>query len=218
MSALPTLDLTLTSSSTSTSTSTTSSSSSSSITSSSLTTSHPSTSISKTSPPPTIATSTPLTSTSSSVYSPSQPNNGVFSSHSQHLSHPQHPAHVLFQNFQTLSSWDTNRLLQFLITNCSVFSRFGFTLQHRSILFELKRTRNDWAHQVSFSDEELYRILDNIQRILFVSDAPFEAQIIDNTRKELVIIMAHKITQERSHQITSPQVRPSVLFSVLDIA
>jgi hypothetical protein len=173
------------------------------LTTTSTTSSLSSTSISQTLPPPTIATTT----------SPSQPN-GVFSSHPQPISHPQHPAHVLYQNFQALSCWDTNRLLQFLITNCSVFSRFGFTLQHRSILFELKRTRNDWAHQVSFSDEELYRVLDNIQRILFVSDAPFEAQIIGNTRKELIVVMAHKITQERSHQITSPEVCHHISLSL----
>jgi len=99
-----------------------------------------------------------------------------------------------------MSSWDSNRLLQFMITNSEVFSRFGLTPQHRPLLYELKRARNDWAHQASFSDEELYRILDNIHRILLVIDAPVEAQIIDNTRKELIITMAHKIAQERSRQ------------------
>lgn len=62
---------------------------------------------------------------------------------------------------------DTHRILSVLIMEFDrAFQRFGLTPRHRSLLFELRQTRHDWAHQSALSDEEVWRALDNAVRLL----------------------------------------------------
>lgn len=47
----------------------------------------------------------------------------------------------------------------------------------RSIVSELRDTRNEWAHQATFSTDDAYRVLDNITRLLTAISAPEASQV-----------------------------------------
>ena len=55
----------------------------------------------------------------------------------------------------------------------------------RSLVVELRDTRNRWAHQEAFSSDDAYRALDSIGRLLSSVSAS-EAQEVDKIKKELL--------------------------------
>ena len=66
----------------------------------------------------------------------------------------------------------------------AVFSRtLGFT--ERSIVSELRETRNKWAHQNTFSSDDAYRALDSAARLLTAISAP-QADEIEKMKMELL--------------------------------
>ena len=66
----------------------------------------------------------------------------------------------------------------------AVFNRtLGFT--ERSIVSELRETRNKWAHQESFSSDDAYRALDSAARLLTSISAP-QADEIEKMKLELL--------------------------------
>ena len=66
----------------------------------------------------------------------------------------------------------------------AVFNRtLGFT--ERSIVSELRETRNKWAHQNAFSSDDAYRALDSTARLLTAVSAP-QADEIEKLKMELL--------------------------------
>src|SRR5207237_6092944 len=57
----------------------------------------------------------------------------------------------------------------------------------RSLVSELRDTRNKWAHQKAFSTDDLYRALDSIQRLL-TSISAEEASEIERQKQEVLRI------------------------------
>ena len=57
----------------------------------------------------------------------------------------------------------------------------------RSLVSELRDTRNKWAHQKAFSTDDLYRALDSIQRLL-TSISAEEASDIERQKQEVLRI------------------------------
>lgn len=55
----------------------------------------------------------------------------------------------------------------------------------RSLVSELRDTRNKWAHQKAFSTDDLYRALDSIQRLL-TSISAEEASEIERQKHEVL--------------------------------
>lgn len=55
----------------------------------------------------------------------------------------------------------------------------------RSIVSELRDTRNDWAHTSTFSTDDAYRALDSIARLLTAISAP-EANPVEKQKQELL--------------------------------
>ena len=53
----------------------------------------------------------------------------------------------------------------------------------RSIISELRDTRNKWAHQENFSSDDTYRALDSIERLLTAVSAPEAAEIQRRSRR-----------------------------------
>ncbi len=71
----------------------------------------------------------------------------------------------------------------------------------RSLVSELRDTRNKWAHQKAFSTDDLYRALDSIQRLL-TSISAEEASEIERQKQEVLRIhfeeQARKETRKAS--------------------
>ncbi len=65
---------------------------------------------------------------------------------------------------------------------------FKKTLGHgeRSLVSELREVRNKWAHQRTFSTDDVYRALDSVQRLLNAVSAAKEASEIETMKQELL--------------------------------
>ncbi len=70
----------------------------------------------------------------------------------------------------------------------SVAGVFRNVLGHaeRSLVSELRETRNKWAHQEAFSTDDAYRALDSIQRLLTAVSAAAQASEIERQKQELL--------------------------------
>ena len=64
---------------------------------------------------------------------------------------------------------------------------FKKTLGHaeRSLVGELRDTRNRWAHNGNFSTDDAYRALDSAARLLTAISAP-QATLVDQQKQELL--------------------------------
>src|SRR5437879_2842796 len=54
----------------------------------------------------------------------------------------------------------------------------------RSLVSELRETRNKWAHQQAFSTDDAYRALDSIHRLLTAVSAAPEASEVEQRKQE----------------------------------
>ena len=66
-------------------------------------------------------------------------------------------------------------------------SVFGRTLGHseRSMVSELRGSRNRWAHQEAFSSDDAYRTLDSVSRLLMAVSAP-QSEVAEKMKMELL--------------------------------
>jgi predicted AAA+ superfamily ATPase len=81
--------------------------------------------------------------------------------------------------------WDTQKILVVMWDQWN--NVFIKTLGHaeRSIVSELRETRNNWAHQQTFSGNDTYRALDSVERLLNAVSAP-QAADVEKMRIELL--------------------------------
>src|SRR4051794_35989903 len=63
--------------------------------------------------------------------------------------------------------------------------RAELTRADRNIVFELRDSRNRWAHNESFSIDDAYRVLDSVERLLTAVDAR-EARAVGQAKEELM--------------------------------
>lgn len=63
---------------------------------------------------------------------------------------------------------------------------FGKVLSRaqQSLASELREVRNSWAHSKKFDNDDTYRILDTMERLLIAAGAPVEAEIIRQMRHD----------------------------------
>ena len=82
-------------------------------------------------------------------------------------------------------SWDTHAMLSIIARSwLSVFGkRLGRT--ERSLVEELRDTRNEWAHQKQFSTDDTYRALDSVQRLLSAISAE-QAVEVERSKQEVL--------------------------------
>jgi len=84
-------------------------------------------------------------------------------------------------------NWDTQALLAVMWERWNdVFSR-QLGRAERTLVSELRDTRNKWAHQETFSTDDAYRALDSIQRLLTAISAQ-QAEEVDRQKQELLRI------------------------------
>lgn len=82
-------------------------------------------------------------------------------------------------------NWDTQALLVVLWEHWNTVFRNILGHAERSLVSELRDTRNRWAHQKAFSLDDSYRALDTIQRLLAAISAP-EAIEIERQKQEIL--------------------------------
>jgi predicted AAA+ superfamily ATPase len=93
--------------------------------------------------------------------------------------------------------WDVAGLLKLMAETWNEV--FGRTLgrMERSLVYELRDWRNDWAHQKPFSSNDADRALDSMSRLLGAVSAP-EAEEIDRMKQELRrLVFDEQVRNER---------------------
>jgi len=84
-----------------------------------------------------------------------------------------------------ISEWDASALLKLIWEAWGKV--FNKTLGHaeRSMVSELRDTRNNWAHQQTFSGDDAYRALDSVGRLLTAVSTP-QSEEIEKMKTELL--------------------------------
>ena len=88
--------------------------------------------------------------------------------------------------------WDTHSLLTVMWDQWNGVFRHKLGFLERSLVSELREYRNRWAHQMQFGFEDIYRILDSVERLLKAVGAT-EA---DEVRKERQTLMQDEVSEE----------------------
>ncbi|MEI8198092.1 MAG: Swt1 family HEPN domain-containing protein, partial [Phycisphaerae bacterium] len=79
---------------------------------------------------------------------------------------------------------------------------FSKTLGHaeRSLVSELRESRNKWAHQQAFSTDDAYRSLDSIGRLLAAVSAP-QADEVEKTKQEVLRLRFEEQTRKETRKV-----------------
>ncbi len=83
-------------------------------------------------------------------------------------------------------SWDTQVLLTIMWDLWPKVFKNVLGHAERSMVSELRETRNKWAHQEVFTADDTYRALDSIQRLLAAISAAPQASEIERQKQELL--------------------------------
>ena len=71
----------------------------------------------------------------------------------------------------------------------------------RSLVSELRETRNKWAHQQAFSTDDAYRALDSVQRLLTAVSAAQEASEVERQKQELLRIRFEEQARNETRKV-----------------
>ena len=103
------------------------------------------------------------------------------------------------------TDWDTQALLAIIVNHWRLVFAQVLTPFDRALIFELKETRNRWAHQKPFTWDDLYRTFDSVHRLL-CSIGASQALQIERDKVELLQARSDEIVAPRPP--TSPAVSP----------
>ncbi len=101
-----------------------------------------------------------------------------------------------------ISQWDVAALLHFMWVNWNDLFNRTLGNAERSLVSELKDTRNRWAHQSSFSSDDAYRALDSIHRLLVAISAEESIQL-EKMKGELLRIRFEEQQREEHRKAGS---------------
>src|SRR5579859_2250167 len=71
----------------------------------------------------------------------------------------------------------------------------------RSLVSELRTTRNKWAHQEAFSTDDAYRALDSVQRLLTAVSAAQQATEVERQKQELLRIRFEEQARNETRKV-----------------
>jgi predicted AAA+ superfamily ATPase len=108
-------------------------------------------------------------------YGPRWQYEAVRSLRDQHLSDNEDGVHL-----------DTQGLMLILWDQWSTVFSKALGHAERSLVSELRTTRNKWAHQEAFSTDDTYRALDSMQRLLTAVSASTQASELERQKYELM--------------------------------
>ena len=81
--------------------------------------------------------------------------------------------------------YPARQVLRVIADTWNAVFRDEFTKTERNLVFELRDTRNRWAHNDAFSLDDTYRSLDSIERLLIAIDAT-QASEVGRSKDELM--------------------------------
>src|SRR3989442_1323097 len=75
----------------------------------------------------------------------------------------------------------------------------------RSLVSELRETRNKWAHQEAFSTDDAYRALDSMHRLLIAVSAAAQASEVDRQKQELLRLRFEEQARNETRKAAGPR-------------
>lgn len=96
-------------------------------------------------------------------------------------------------------AWDAQALLAAMWDQWNAVFRTSLGLFERSLVSELREFRNRWAHQGTLTEDDAYRVVDTVQRLLRAVQVP-EATLEELERVKLDLLrrkLDHAIDAER---------------------
>ena len=94
-------------------------------------------------------------------------------------------------------NWDTSAILKVMWDAWNAVFRNTLGHAERSLVSELRKVRNDWAHQNQFNSDDAYRAMDSASRLLDAVSAGPQAEKINAIKTEL---MRTKFEQQRRNE------------------
>lgn len=82
--------------------------------------------------------------------------------------------------------WDAHAILSAMWDQWNAVFRQELSLTERSLVGELREFRNRWAHQTPFTDDDAYRVLDSVQRLLLAVGAQEVAMEVDTHKWDVL--------------------------------
>lgn len=85
-----------------------------------------------------------------------------------------------------VAEWDASALLKVMWDTWNAVFKKTLGFAERSLVSEMREHRNNWAHQGTFSSDDVYRVLDSAGRLLTAVSAAEQAAEIDKMKQELL--------------------------------
>lgn len=96
-------------------------------------------------------------------------------------------SYVKYKNAQDVLQEDVSALLIVMWEQWNAIFKQILGQSERTLVSELRTTRNDWAHSNTFSTDDAYRALDSVTRLLSAISAP-QAEQVEKQKQELLRI------------------------------
>ena len=116
--------------------------------------------------------------------------------------------------------WDAQAILTVMWDTWNTAFRKKLGIVERSMVSELREFRNRWAHQSPFSEDDCYRVLDSIQRLLMACEAKDAAVQVELRKFDLLKEKLGRRTNEEIARSRFNRARlvDTVLYSVCALA
>ena len=99
-----------------------------------------------------------------------------------------------------ISTWDAQGLMIFMWDRWNELFRNELSFVERSLISELRDFRNRWAHQDSIEEGDVYRILDDIERLLKAINSTETKFVTDLRRESLNRLWLQEMGDDKSHR------------------
>ena len=113
------------------------------------------------------------------------------------------------------ANMDVAALLSFMDRSWNNVFRPTIGRTARSLVNELRDVRNDWAHQKAFSNDDAFRALDSMHRLLTAISAP-EAGEVENLKMEVLPMLSTE--QGDAQGSSAPPAQPAVRQPTVGVA
>lgn len=101
---------------------------------------------------------------------------------------------------EEISTWDAQALMIFMWNRWNELFRNELSFVERSLISELRDFRNRWAHQDQIEEADVYRILDDIERLLKAIHSTETKFVTDLRRESLNRLWLQEMDENKSHR------------------
>ncbi len=96
---------------------------------------------------------------------------------------------------------DTSALLNLVLDHWDVVFKDKLGPFERSLVHELRKARNDWAHERAISTDDTYRVLDNVSRFLSAISAGEQVSEVEREKQELLRLRFEEQTRQATRKV-----------------